>query len=81
MSFENQQYLNQFAPKTAVAEESPAAQSTGISLFWIIVIILGIILIALLIFLLIRWLGWGMNLFWIIIGILVIALLILLIFF
>jgi len=81
LSFENQQYLNQFAPKTAVAEESPAAQSTGISLFWIIVIILGIILIALLIFLLIRWLGWGMNLFWIIIGILVIALLILLIFF
>lgn len=81
LSFETQQYFNQFAPKSVVAEEQGPTTQQGSSFLGIILIILGIILVGLLIFFLINWLGWGMNIFWIIIGILVIALLIWLIFF
>ncbi len=56
LSYETQQYLNQFAPKSVVAEEPNTTQTSGSSaLFWVILgIIILIILLALIVFLLRR---------------------------
>ena len=48
LSFENQQYLNQFAPKTAVEEQTPIIK-TGKSLYSIFMIIFWLLLLAILI--------------------------------